>query len=52
MLIKEIELSESVAAELIALSEDWEQENSCYGYRKTIRMNSKEKGYSLRLTAI
>lgn len=34
MLIKEIELSESVAAELIALSEDWEQENSCYGYRK------------------
>ena len=34
MLIKEIELSESVAAELIALSEDLEQENSCYGYRK------------------
>lgn len=34
LLIKEIELSESVAAELIALSEDWEQENSCYGYRR------------------
>lgn len=32
MLIKEIELCESVLAELIALSEDWEQENSCYGY--------------------
>lgn len=32
MLIKEVELSESVVVQLIKLSKEWEQENSCYGY--------------------
>lgn len=34
MIIKEIELSESVVIQLITLSKEWEQENSCYGYCK------------------
>ncbi len=33
MIIKETELTEKIAEQLIALSEDWEQENSCF-YRK------------------
>ena len=36
--IKEKELDEDLLATLIALSEDWERENSCHGYRK----NEKE----------
>ena len=32
--IVETKLTESVLAELIRLSEDWENENSCHGYRK------------------
>ena len=34
MYIKEVELSETIVSTLIALSEDWEKEESCYGYRK------------------
>ena len=34
MQIKETALCDRVASELIALSADWEAENSCYGYRK------------------
>ena len=34
MEIKEVELSEYVVKELIALSGDWEAENSSHGYRK------------------
>ena len=34
MIIKEIELSEDIINVLITLSEEWEKENSCYGYRK------------------
>ena len=34
MLIREVELNETIVSELIACSEDWEKENSCYGYRK------------------
>ena len=34
MIIQEIEVSEPAADQLIALSEEWERENSCYGYRK------------------
>lgn len=34
MIIKEVELTETIAEQLIALSADWENENSCYGYRK------------------
>ena len=32
--ITETELTEGVLEELIRLSEDWEKENSCHGYRK------------------
>lgn len=32
--ITETELTEDVLEELIRLSEDWEKENSCHGYRK------------------
>ena len=32
--IREEQLNEALAAELIALSEDWEAEQSCTGYRK------------------
>lgn len=35
--IKEAPLTEEVLAELIALSEAWEAENSCYGYRANRR---------------
>ena len=38
MIIFETELSEDVLEKLISLSEDWEKEDSCYGYRK----NAKE----------
>ena len=34
MQIKETALCDRTASELIALSADWEAENSCYGYRK------------------
>ena len=34
MLIREVELNETIVSEVIACSEDWEKENSCYGYRK------------------
>ena len=34
MIIKEVELTESIAKQLIILSEDWEKENSCHGYHK------------------
>lgn len=34
MVIKEVELDESILSTLIAFSENWEKENSCYGYRK------------------
>ncbi|MCM1216110.1 MAG: GNAT family N-acetyltransferase [Lachnospiraceae bacterium] len=38
MEIKEIDLTDEVLKQLISLSEAWEAENSCHGYRK----NSKE----------
>lgn len=34
MTIKEVELDEKLMTELISFSEDWENENSCHGYRK------------------
>ena len=34
MQIKETALCDRVASELVALSADWEAEDSCYGYRK------------------
>ena len=34
MEIKEVNLNETIMARLIALSEDWEKESSCYSYRK------------------
>ena len=34
MEIKEVQLTDEVVRELIAMSEDWEAENSCHGYRK------------------
>lgn len=43
MIIKEIKLSESVAVQLIALSKEWKQENSCYGYRKNTSDDLKDK---------
>ena len=35
--IRETALTEDILAQLIALSGDWEAENSCYGYRKNRR---------------
>ena len=32
MIFKEVELTDSILEELIALSHMWENENSCYGY--------------------
>lgn len=34
MTIKEIRFSERIAVQLITLSKEWEQENSCYGYHR------------------
>ena len=34
MKIKQVELNENISSQLISLSEDWENENSCHGYRK------------------
>lgn len=34
MTVKEVELTYEVAEELISLSEEWEKEGSCHGYRK------------------
>lgn len=34
MTIQEVQINETVLNQLIALSEDWEKENSCHGYRK------------------
>ncbi len=39
MEIKEVNLTDEVLEKLIALSEDWEAENSCHGYHKN------SKGY-------
>ncbi len=35
--IEEVSLTDDVLEELIALSKDWEAENSCYGYRANQR---------------
>ena len=34
MVVKETELTEEVAGQLITLSEEWEKENCCHGYYK------------------
>ena len=34
MTVEEVELTETIAEQLISLSEDWEKENVCHGYRK------------------
>lgn len=34
MTIKEVTITEELLKRLISLSEDWEAENCCYGYRK------------------
>lgn len=34
MTVKEVELTEIITEQLISLSEDWEKENSCHGYKK------------------
>ena len=33
MFIHEVDLDETALAQLIRFSEDWTEENSCYGYR-------------------
>ena len=43
MTIKEINYSERVAVQLITLSKEWEQENSCCGYRRNSSDDLKEK---------
>ena len=43
MTIKEINYSERVAVQLITLSKEWEQENSCYGYRWNSSDDLQEK---------
>ncbi len=37
MQIREAELDDALLGQLIALSKDWESENSCYGYRANER---------------
>ena len=37
MMIREVELNEDVIRQLISLSKDWAEENSCYGYRENGR---------------
>ncbi len=37
MLIHEVELNDDVLAQLIRFSQDWEAENSCFGYRTNER---------------
>lgn len=34
MTIKEVALTEELLEQLLSLSEDWETENSCYGYKR------------------
>lgn len=34
MTIKEVTLTEELLEQLLSLSEDWETENSCYGYKR------------------
>lgn len=34
MQIEEVTLTEAIAKQLISLSDDWEREGSCHGYRK------------------
>lgn len=34
MIIKEVNLTETIAEQLISLSADWEKEDSCHGYQK------------------
>ena len=34
MTIQEVQLNPTVLEQLLSLSEEWEQENSCHGYRK------------------
>lgn len=41
MILKEVELTDEILAELIACSENWEQENSCRGYRKNTEEDIK-----------
>lgn len=43
MTIKEIRFSERVAVRLVALSKEWERENSCYGYRGNSSDDLKDK---------
>ena len=43
MILKEVELTDEILAELIACSENWEQENSCHGYRKNTEEDIKGK---------
>lgn len=41
MILKEVELTDEILAELISCSESWEQENSCHGYRKNTEEDIK-----------
>ncbi len=34
MTVEEVKLTEAVLEQLLSLSEDWEKENSCHGYKK------------------
>ncbi len=34
MTVEEVQLTEAVLEQLLSLSEDWEKENSCHGYKK------------------
>lgn len=34
MIVKEVDLTDLIAQQLISFSEEWEKENSCLGYRK------------------
>lgn len=43
MVIKEVPLTDGIARQLIAFSEDWEKENICRGYRKNDFSDMKGK---------
>ena len=43
MTIKEIKFSERIAVQLVILSKEWDQENSCHGYRRNSPDDLKDK---------
>ena len=49
MTVREVYLTEPLKEKLISLSEDWERENSCHGYRKNEAKDLEDKRVFLAL---